>query len=98
VTMAYGVRAMGKLIQNYQKIYKLNTISSIIKRWTDSAVDDQVAYINTVEKSSGFYKNELLNMKDLTQLSKIIKGMITQENGSKWVPSDEVIMEGLNLI
>jgi len=40
----------------------------------------------------------LLNMKDLTQLSKIIKGMITQENGSKWVPSDEVIMEGLNLI
>ena len=45
---AYGIRAIGKLINTYYRTYKLNTIAKIINRWAPPAENNTGAYIAAV--------------------------------------------------
>ena len=42
----YGIRAMGRVIRTYRKQHKINTISSIIKRWAPPSENKTQKYIN----------------------------------------------------
>ncbi len=48
--MAYGYRALIKLLQNYRKLYNLNTIAELINRWAPPTENKTSAYITRVCK------------------------------------------------
>ena len=52
-TMAYGYRAMFKILSNYFKNYKLDTIRKMIIRWAPQKENHTEAYIKAVSDYAG---------------------------------------------
>lgn len=77
----WGIRAMFKLLQNYQKLYSIDTIAKIGNRWTAT---DVAAWITNVAHFAGIAANAPINLSDPTTASKIVHGIIGAENGSSW--------------
>lgn len=85
----YGIRAAAKLLKNYGKLYQANTVRSIISRWAPAngkAPDgtryknDVEAYVSSVEKRSGLFRDMHLSETDYPAL---IAAMIHHENGQQ---------------
>lgn len=49
-SMAYGYRALIKLLQNYRKLYNLKTVAELIKRWAPENENNTAGYITRVCK------------------------------------------------
>lgn len=47
-TMAYGYRALIRILQNYRRVHGLRTISEMIARWAPQAENHTQAYIRAV--------------------------------------------------
>lgn len=62
VAVEYGIRAIYKLLQTYQKKYGLNTLASIIERYAPSNENNTVGYLNRVAKNTGIGVNEPINV------------------------------------
>lgn len=52
-SMAYGYRAMFKLLTNYARLHGCQTIRKIISRWAPPSENDTAAYIATVSRLTG---------------------------------------------
>lgn len=92
-----GIRAMAKLLSNYQNKSGIRTIDGIINKWAPSVENDSDAYIAQVSKAVGVQPNDIINLKDETVLFKLVKAIIKHENGS--LPYDDnVILEGVRAI
>lgn len=61
VSPEYGIRAIYKLLQTYQKKYELNTVESIIDRYAPPNENNTVGYINRAAKDIGVSVNEPIN-------------------------------------
>lgn len=97
VSMDYGVRAMARILRNYQNKSKINTIRKIIRRWAPGEDNnDEGAYAKAVSKSSGFGVDEVLNLNTYMHLKPVIVGMIKVECAGLVLP-DETIDHGLAL-
>ena len=94
-TMAWGVRAMFLLLNNYQIKYGIDTIESMIKRWAPENENNTETYIQTVSKISGINRSTLVTTTRKEQMLPIIEAMIMVENG-KNIPYD-IICEGWQL-
>jgi hypothetical protein len=92
----YGIRALGKLLKNYQA-QGYNTIESIINRYAPGSENDTAAYINHVAQITGFAPDTPLDMNDPAQLHMLIQAIITHENGRN-VYADATIQGGISLI
>ncbi|KGA60554.1 structural protein [Proteus vulgaris] len=53
ISPEYGIRAIYKLLQTYQKKYGLNTIKTIIHRYAPPNENNTIGYINRVSKEIG---------------------------------------------
>ncbi|NBM84665.1 structural protein [Proteus sp. G2661] len=62
VSPEYGIRAIYKLLQTYQKKYELNTVESIIDRYAPPNENNTVGYINRAAKDIGVSINEPINV------------------------------------
>ncbi len=62
VSPEYGIRAIYKLLQTYQKKYELNTIESIIDRYAPPNENNTTGYINRAAKDIGVSVNEPINV------------------------------------
>ncbi|WP_337228195.1 structural protein [Proteus faecis] len=62
VSPEYGIRAIYKLLQTYQKKYELNTVESIIDRYAPPNENNTVGYINRAAKDIGVSVNEPINV------------------------------------
>lgn len=62
VSPEYGIRAIYKLLQTYQKIYELNTVESIIDRYAPPNENNTTGYINRAAKDIGVSVNEPINV------------------------------------
>ncbi|HBC9255107.1 TPA: structural protein [Proteus mirabilis] len=62
VSPEYGIRAIYKLLQTYQKKYELNTVESIIDRYAPPNENNTVGYINRAAKNIGVSVNEHINV------------------------------------
>lgn len=96
-TPEYGIRAMGKLLLNYQRLYGLNTVSGIINRWAPSIENVTTSYVSHVASLMGVGINDTINLSDSDTLLKLVKGIIKHENGINPY-SDHTINAGLSLI
>jgi len=88
-----GIRAIAKTLNTYKAKHKLDTIDGIINRWAPDDENDTESYIQSVERSTGFNRDETIEVKDYPAL---IKAIIKHENGQ--MPYDEsTILEGVKL-
>lgn len=95
-SMAYGYRAIFKILRNYQVNYKLNTIRQMISRWAPENENNTIAYIKAVSSYSGIPYDDQVNTKDREQMIRIVSAMSRVENGVDADMND--VISGWNLL
>ena len=90
----YGIRAMTKLLTNYQSRYGLDTISELIGRWAPPNENITSAYIAAVSKNIGVSADHKIDV--VKSLPQLVPAIIFHENG-KQPYSSELIAEGIAL-
>ena len=87
-SMAYGYRALIKLLQNYQKLYHCKTVPDFISRWAPDNENDTAAYIRSVCKQMQIPTTHVINVKDKATMVAFASAISYQENGVKANRSD----------
>lgn len=77
----YGLRAIAKLLVNYERKYGLNTISGLINRWAPTNENDTAVYIAAVAKSCGVSPGQPIEVSEYLDL--LIPAIVTHENGQQ---------------
>ena len=95
-TMAYGYRAIFKILSNYYRNYKLDTIRKMIGRWAPENENDTDAYIKAVSDYAGIPADDPININDREQMIRIVAAMSKVENGREADMSD--VIAGWNLL
>lgn len=95
-SMAYGYRAIFKILRNYQTNYKLNTIRQMISRWAPKKENDTANYISVVSEISGIPADDPIRTDNREMMIRIVAAMSRVENG---IDADMVdIIDGWNLL
>lgn len=89
-SMAYGYRAIFKILSNYYRNYKLDTIRKIIGRWALENENNTNAYIKAVSDYAGIPADDPININDREQMIRIVAGMSKVENGREADMSDVI--------
>lgn len=76
-----GIRAIGVIMQNYQRKYGLNTVRGLINRYAPPVENDTNSYVNAVAGSLGVSPDAALNLSDPAILLPLVKAIIKHENG-----------------
>lgn len=77
----YGIRAMARVLNNYQKLHGISTIEGIISRWAPSTENDTGSYVNSVSKALNIPANQPLEVASV--LPQLIPAIIKHENGKQ---------------
>jgi hypothetical protein len=93
----YGIRALAKLLLNYQDKYGLDTIRKIINRYAPDIENDTEAYVKYVSNDMGIGADVVISVYTPSIMEKLIKAIIKFENGIQPY-SDEQICEGIRLL
>lgn len=93
-TMAHGYRAVFKILSNYYRNYKLDTIRKMISRWAPENENNTAAYVSLVCSYSGIGPDDLISF-DREQMIRIVAGMSRVENGREADMSDVIAGWGL---
>lgn len=78
-----GIRALAKILLNYQRKKGLHTIHDIISRWAPPSENDTAAYIAQVAKHVGCAPEAMLTLSDRTTLFLLVEAIIQHENGTQ---------------
>ncbi|MBC8953246.1 structural protein [Xenorhabdus sp. PB62.4] len=97
VAPEYGIRAMLKILRNYERKYGLNTIRQIISRWAPPNENNTEAYIAYVCKVVGVPSSIVIDVENVNTMSKLVKAIIQMENGQQPY-SDAVITQAFELL
>lgn len=90
-----GIRALGKLLQTYQRKYGLKTVQAIISRWAPSKENDTAAYVRSVEsKIPGAKPGAEIAVSSPPILRAFVSAIIEHENANYQYPAS-VIDEGV---
>lgn len=89
-----GIRALGKLLQTYQRKYGLKTVKAIITRWAPAAENDTAAYVRAVELNTGTRPGAEVDLRAPGVLQGFVKAIIHHENAGYAYP-DAVLAEGV---
>lgn len=95
-SMAYGYRAIFKILYNYYRNYKLDTIRKMIGRWAPENENDTDAYVKAVSDYAGIPADDPINVNDREQMIRIVAAMSRIENGIEADMSD--VIAGWNLL
>lgn len=90
-----GIRALAKLLLNYQRLHKLNTVREIINRWAPPVENVTSAYVAACARALGVAADEVINLSDRRLLKLLTVAIIRHENGSQPY-SDFVIDAGVS--
>lgn len=91
----WGIRALGRVLVNYQKLYGINTVRGLINRWAPTHENDTDSYVNAVASSVGVQADQVITVKD--HLLPLSKAIIHHENGIQPY-SDALLNQGLALV
>lgn len=95
-SMAYGYRAIFKILSNYGRNYHLKTIRQMIGRWAPENENDTGAYVKAVSDYAGIPADDPIYVNDREQMIRIVAGMSKVENGREADMSD--VIAGWNLL
>lgn len=91
----YGIRALARVLINYQNKHGLGTVAQIVNRWAPPSENNTGAYVRHVAGALGVDENEWLAMDNAT-LKKLVAVIIQHENGSQPYP-DTMLQRGIEL-
>ena len=86
----YGIRALAKVLRNYNRYYGIRTIYRIIKRFAPATENQTDAYIKSVAASTGYDPHTQLNLESNAVLVKLMKAIIKHENGKQPYTDEEI--------
>lgn len=89
-SMAYGYRAIFKILRNYQRNYSLDTIRKMISRWAPESENNTLAYVMTVSNRSGISPDEPVSADNREMMVRIVAAMSFVENGVEADMSDVI--------
>lgn len=90
----YGIRALAKLLKNYQSRHGLNTIREIINRWAPPSENITSAYVDHVSRVVGVHPDSEISVTD--KITPLVVSIIKHENGQQpYTP--EQIAQGISL-
>lgn len=92
----WGIRAIVKIIRNYQKNYGLSTVKAIISRWAPPNENDTTAYIDSVCNVVGVAPEEHINVFNRDIMIPLLRAIIRHENGEMPYTLEE-LQEGVLL-
>ncbi|VFQ47401.1 structural protein [Desulfoluna butyratoxydans] len=93
-TPEYGIRAMARVLTNYQRRHGIKTVRGIITRWAPPKENDTDAYVDHVAQVVGVDPDEPLVVTEV--LPRLIPVIIKHENGQ--MPySDDQIATGIRM-
>ncbi|WP_042373092.1 structural protein P5 [Bacteroides neonati] len=87
-SMAYGYRAMIKLLQNYSRLNNCRTIRTMISRWAPPSENDTQSYIATVRTLTGMGADHVVDINDKETMCRLAAAMSQVENGKRAVMAD----------
>ena len=94
--VTYGIRALARILINYQDKSHLRTIRDIIRRFAPASENNTSAYVESVSKRTGFDINQRLDMHNYDHLFPLIDAIILHENGQQPY-ADSQLIKGLVL-
>lgn len=86
--MAYGYRALMKTLQNYRRLYGLQTIRQLITRWAPPTENDTEAYIRAVCRELQVPDSFAPDLDDRDSLCALAAAISRYENGVPAVRED----------
>jgi len=84
---AYGIRAMARLLINYQDKYGLRTIRQVVERYAPPNENNTGAYVQFVAGKAGRSADAHLDLHTYDDLRPVLEAMIRQENGQGLLPT-----------
>ena len=90
----FGIRAMARILINYQRRHGLNTVRGIINRWAPPSENDTGAYVDHVAMALGVAPDDDIQVQD--HLDQLLAVIIEHENGINPY-SDALILHGIAL-
>ncbi len=93
-TPAYGIRALARLLLNYQRKHAIRTVDGIINRYAPPFENNTKAYVQAVAKACDVQATTIIDVAEY--LPDIVPAIIRHENGVQ--PYDkQVIAEGIRM-
>lgn len=81
-SMAYGYRAIFRILYTYKRAYKLDTIQQWISKWAPPEDNnDTVSYIGLVCRYCGMSASNVIDIANKELMCEIVAGISKQENG-----------------
>lgn len=87
-TIAYGYRALIKLLQNYRKLHGCQTMADFIKRWAPETENNTSAYIKRVCTEMQVPTTYVPDVNDKTTMCAFAAAISQVENGVLAVMAD----------
>jgi hypothetical protein len=82
----WGIRAIIKIIRNYERNYGLNTVRQIITRWAPPNENNTESYIAYVCQQVGVNNSAVINVDSAVTMIKLVAAIIQMENGKQPYP------------
>lgn len=90
-----GIRALMRILINYQERHGIKTMREAINRWAPPAENNSMAYVQHVSRITGFDPDEPLDFLDREINVALARAIVRHENGEptvygrrEWYPSD----------
>lgn len=91
----YGIRALAKLLLNYERLHGLNTVRGIISRYAPSNENNTAAYVSSVSGKLDIDPDTTFSVQ--TRLPELITAIIHHENGQQPY-SEQLIARGIAMV
>ena len=88
----WGIRAMARILQNYQDRHGLRTVREMINRWAPPSENDTDSYVRSVARRTGIDPDVPINVR--TEMFPLVSAIIVHENGQNPYDS-QIIGEGI---
>ncbi|WP_387467160.1 structural protein [Photorhabdus sp. RM323S] len=94
----YGIRALFKLLQNYQRKHNLNTVREIINRYAPPNENNTESYIQFAAKKVGVSADDRISTQDKITLFALAEGIIKMENANQQPYSPETFERAFEML
>jgi hypothetical protein len=82
----YGIRAICKILLNYQTEHQCKTIRQLISRWAPPEENNTEAYISAVSRACGRSPDEFVSVRVPAVMAPMVETIIRQETGQQPYP------------
>ena len=87
-TPHYGLRALARLLNNYDRLYGLDTVYGIINRWAPNTENNTSSYIRAVSDKLGVDPLQSIDVMD--RLPELVAAVVHHENGMQPYTSAQI--------